>query len=217
MKTGSTFAILLGGALSVDERVRALVAGASAIAADSGIRHADPLGLTPELWVGDFDSTPDGEAEKWPDIPKLAFPAAKNATDGEIAIDEALARGATRLILIGALQGERSDHAALHFLQALALAERGIEVILGSGEEEAVPLIAGNVTLDLPKGSLFSILPYAPLEGLSIAGVRYPLDDASIDFASSRTMSNVADSRVSISLGSGRAIVLMRPHDYSGN
>ncbi|MEO2037374.1 MAG: thiamine diphosphokinase, partial [Martelella sp.] len=52
-----TFTILLGGALAVDDRVLALVAGSRVIAADGGMRHAGALGVRPEVWVGDFDST----------------------------------------------------------------------------------------------------------------------------------------------------------------
>ncbi|MCB1719598.1 MAG: thiamine diphosphokinase, partial [Candidatus Competibacteraceae bacterium] len=50
----SHFVILLGGDLSPTPRLRDQVAGARAIAADSGIRHAEALGLDPELWTGDF-------------------------------------------------------------------------------------------------------------------------------------------------------------------
>ena len=51
-----------------------------------------------------------------------------------------------------------------------------IDVLLTSGEEEAYPLLPGSREIDLPKGSLFSILGLDTLTGLSIAGARYPLD-----------------------------------------
>lgn len=216
MEKISTFAILLGGGLNVDARVATLVDGARAIAADGGITHAAALCLTPELWVGDFDSlTPELDA-LWSSVPRQAYPAAKNFTDGEIAINEALERGARRLVLIGALSGERSDHALVHMLQAVALAERGFEVVLSSGDEEAVPVLAGLTTASLPKGSLFSILALADLVDLSIEGAGYPLDRVQISFGSSRTLSNVATGDVTIQLKSGRGLLIARPHDFSG-
>ncbi|EJZ20925.1 thiamine pyrophosphokinase [Rhizobium sp. Pop5] len=212
----STFTILLGGELSLTERLRRAIGDSRFIAADGGMRHAAALGVTPELWVGDFDSTPADLEGAFPHVQKQPYPAAKAATDGEIAVSEAIARGARRLILAGALGGERSDHALQHLLSAVNLAEDGFDVLLTSGKEEAVPLIAGTIELDLPKGSLFSIPGFSELTGLSIENARYPLVDFHLPFGSSRTISNVAEGKVRFSLGSGRAIVLARPYDLSG-
>ena len=211
----STFTILLGGELSLTERLRHAIAGTRFIAADGGMRHALALGVTPELWVGDFDSTPADLDGAFPHVPKQPYPAAKAATDGEIAVSEAIARGAGRLILAGALGGERSDHALQHLLSAVSLAEEGFDVLLTSGKEEAVPLLAGTIELDLPKGSLFSVPGFSELKGLSIENARYPLKDFHLPFGSSRTISNVAEGKVRFSLTSGRAIVLARPYDLS--
>jgi thiamine pyrophosphokinase len=149
-------------------------------------------------------------------IPRKPYPAAKAATDGEIAVSEAIARGAKRLILVGALSGDRSDHALQHLLYAVSLAETGLDVLLTSGTEEAVPLIAGSITVDLPKNSLFSVPAFSELNGLFIENARYPLSDFHLPFGSSRTISNVAEGPVRFSLESGRAIVLARPYDLSG-
>lgn len=149
------FTILLGGDVTVTDRLRDAVAGSRVIAADGGMRHARPLGLTPELWVGDFDSASKELLDAWPGVTRQPYPAAKAVTDGEIAVSEALARGAGTLLLVGALGGARSDHALQHFLYAVALAERGLDVSLTSGEEEARPLLPGSLDVDLPAGSLF--------------------------------------------------------------
>jgi thiamine pyrophosphokinase len=214
--TKTTFTILLGGALDPTERLKAAVAGSRAIAADGGMRHAGVLGLSPELWVGDFDSSADLAIEDFPGVPRLPYPAQKAATDGEIAVEEALARGAERLVLAGALGGERSDHALMHLLSGVALAKAGVDVMMSSGTEEAFPLLRDALTIDLPKGSLFSILGFSPLAGLSITNARYPLDDFVLPFGSSRTISNVAEGPVSFSLKSGDAVILARPYDLSG-
>ncbi|WP_310296455.1 thiamine diphosphokinase [Rhizobium sp. BE258] len=214
--TQTTFTILLGGELTPTERLRSAIAGSRFIAADGGMRHAAELGVVPELWVGDFDSTAPDLEGAFPGVPKQPYPAAKASTDGEIAVSEAIARGAKRLILAGALAGERSDHALQHLLYAVSLAEQGIDLLLTSGLEEAVPLLSGSIELDLPKNSLFSVPGFSELRGLFIENARYPLSDFHLPFGSSRTISNVAEGKVRFTLGSGRAIVLARPYDLSG-
>ncbi|MBB3384450.1 MULTISPECIES: thiamine diphosphokinase [unclassified Rhizobium] len=216
MSQSTTFTILLGGELRLTERLRAAVSGSRFIAADGGMRHALAIGVEPELWVGDFDSTPADLQGAFPNVPRQPYPAAKAATDGEIAVSEAIDRGATRLILAGAMGGERSDHAIQHLFYGIQLAEKGFDVLLTSGDEEAVPLPSGDLTLALPAGSLFSVLGFSDLTGLFIDNARYPLRDFHLPFGASRTISNVAEGDVRFSLGSGRAIVLARPYDLSG-
>jgi thiamine pyrophosphokinase len=215
--TSTSFTLLLGGSLSITDRLLALTGGSRVIAADSGMRHAADLGMTPELWVGDFDSSDTALIERFPTVERRTYPAAKAVTDGEIAVAEAIARGATRLILVGALAGERSDHALQHYLNALGLVEDGYEVVLTSGEEEAYPFSEeSELALELPAGALFSVLGFTALEGLTIRNARYPLKDFQLPFGSSRTISNVAEGPISVSLSRGRAILLARPYDLSG-
>ncbi|MCO5733488.1 thiamine diphosphokinase [Rhizobium sp. SSA_523] len=215
--TSSSFTILLGGNLVLTDRLRALTKGTRSIAADSGMRHAAALHLLPELWVGDFDSSDAALSARYPNVERRTYPATKAATDGEIAVAEAIAKDASRLVLAGALGGERSDHALQHYLNALGLVEDGFEAVLTSGEEEAYPFVADSqLELELPKGALFSVLGFTALEGLTIRNARYPLNDFSLTFGSSRTLSNIAEGPISVSLKRGRAILLARPYDHSG-
>lgn len=215
-QTGQTFVILLGGTLEATPRLRADMIGARFVAADGGMRHAAALGVTPEIWVGDFDSTPPALIDAWAEVERQPHPAAKNETDGAIAVAAAAERGARRIVLAGALGGERSDHALMHLLHAISLEEAGFEVKLTSGEEEAWPLLPGAREIDLPRGSLFSVLGLSTLAGLTLGNVRYPLRDFALPFGSSRTISNVAEGRISLSLASGRGILIARPYDLSG-
>jgi thiamine pyrophosphokinase len=210
------FVVLLGGALTATPRLAADIAGARFIAADGGMRHAASLGVTPDVWVGDFDSTPPALLAAWPDVERQPYPTAKNETDGAIAVSAAAERGAKSIVLAGALGGERSDHALMHLLHAVSLAEEGFAIKLTSGEEEAWPLLPGTREIDLPKDSLFSVLGLSPLSGLFLGTVRYPLTDFSLPFGSSRTISNVAEGPIRLSLASGRAVLIARPYDLSG-
>ena len=216
MTSETTFLILLGGNLEKTARLRTQIDGARVIAADGGMFHAQDLSLAPELWVGDFDSSPTDLQNQWSQTPRKPFPAAKNLTDGEIAVEEALGLGAKRIILAGALGGERSDHAFFHLTLACALQVRGIDTLLTSGFEEGWPLGPVPQIIDLPPASMFSILNFGPVSGLTIKGARYPLTDFDLAFGSSRTISNVAEGPVTVAVDQGTAILVARPFDLSG-
>jgi thiamine pyrophosphokinase len=203
----SLFAILLGGELTVTERLMRQISGARVISADSGMRHASALGVTPELWVGDFDSSDAALLKEYAHVPRRTFPADKALTDGDLAIDEALKSGATRLVLAGALGGRRSDHAAHHLMKMLALAHKGVEVFLTSGDEEAWPLLPGKHVFDFVPGTVFSIVPLDPLKGLTVNQVKWELAGQDVPFGASLTLSNVALSAPIIELRLGKAIV----------
>ncbi|BCH30450.1 thiamine pyrophosphokinase [Mesorhizobium sp. L-8-10] len=207
----SIFTILLGGDLIRTPRLDAQTAGARVIAADSGIRHADTLDLAPELWVGDFDSVSLAMAASYPEVPRKVFPSGKDKTDGELAIDAALSRGATSLVIAGAFGGPRADHAQLHLALAIRLAEAGVPVLLTSGAQEGVPLLPGRSAFDYEPGTLFSVLGFSDLSGLTLRGARWPLKAVEVPFGSSLTVSNEVTGELSVELGSGRALLLAHP------
>lgn len=209
------FTILLGGELFRTPRLDRQVADSRVIAADAGIRHAATLGLMPELWLGDFDSVPTDLDPRFADLPRETFPAEKDRTDGELAIDAALRLGATSLVLVGAFGGPRADHAFLHLALALRLAEAGTEVLLTSGRQEALPLLPGSASFDYEDGMPFSVLAFSELTGLSEEGSKWLLNSVDVPFGSSLTMSNEVRGNLRISLGSGRALLLAHPFPAS--
>src|SRR5262245_34957450 len=158
----TTFTVLLAGDITPTARLAAQIAGTRVIAADSGMRHAAALGLAPELWLGDFDSASEPLLAAHDDVPRLVFPAAKSMTDGELAIEEALRRGATGLVLVGGFGG-RTDHAMAHVQLAIRLAQNGIATLITSGNEEGYPLLTRTRTIYLPPGSSLPVVPLAAL------------------------------------------------------
>ena len=204
------FAILLGGDLTVTPRLRKQLDGARIIAADRGMIHAAVLGLTPELWVGDFDSAGSELKLQYRDIPRHIHPAEKAATDGGLAVAVALERGATELVLAGGFGGQ-SDHTVGHFGQVLHLARSGFYSFITGGDEEAYPVIAGPIEIDLPEQSRLSIVPFTDLVGLDIEGVKWPLVKRDVPLGSTLTLSNVALGPVRIAVQSGHAIAIAYP------
>jgi thiamine pyrophosphokinase len=207
----SRFTILLGGDLTVTPRLKRQIVGTRIIVADSGLIHAPALAGMPERWVGDFDSSEPGWLDAYQGIERITFDADKDRTDGELAIEEALSRGATSLLLVGAFGGPRPDHAFLHLSMALSLMDRGVKALLTSGNQECVPLPHEPSGFDYPAGTMFSILAFSELRGLTVEGAKWPLDRVVVPFGSSLTLSNVVTGRLSVSLGEGRALLLAHP------
>lgn len=210
----SRFAVLLGGDLVATPRLARQLDGARVIAADSGMRHASALGLTPELWTGDFDSVDDGMRRAHAHVPVEIFSPDKDMTDGEIAVEAALARGARELVLVGAFGGGRADHAFQHLAAALRLAEAGVPSLLTSGSQEGTPLLPGETGFDYDAGTLFSILAFSDLAGLTLGGAKWPLADHAVSFGSSLTLSNEVAGGLTVRLGSGRAMLIAHPASY---
>ena len=204
------FAILLGGDLTVTARLRAQLRGARVIAADSGMMHAAALRVVPELWVGDFDSAGSELTMQYRDVPRETFPADKDMTDGAIAVEEAIRRGAGEIVLLGGLGGQ-TDHTAGLLGQSIAIARQGVACLLSSGVEEAWPLVPGRLHVDLPPETRLSIIPFGDLSGLGLSGVKWPLENRDVPVGSTLTLSNVALGPVEITLGQGYGIVIAYP------
>ncbi len=210
MAVMSVYSILLGGDLTPTPRLRQQVAGSRVIAADSGIGHSDGLAVRPELWVGDFDSASAALQSQYSDIPRLEFPVDKDAADGDLAISEALRRGATSLILVGGFGG-RIDHSLAHVAMLLALARREISCMISSGHEEAHPLMFDLSIIDLEIGTRLSVVPMSDLKGLTLTGVKWPLQNKNVPFGSTLTLSNEVTGSVVIQCNAGSGLVVVYP------
>lgn len=204
------FSILLGGSMVPTGRLIEQVRGTRTIAADGGIVHAAALGLAPELWIGDFDSTGPDLLARHVGLPRIELSPDKDMTDGAHAIAEARARGAREAVLVGALGGQ-ADHLLGHFTLALRHAAHGLRLLLTSGTEEAYPLVPGIAEIALEPGSRISIVAMTDLDGLTLSGVRWPLREADVEMGSTLTLSNVATGPVRIELKRGRGIVIAYP------
>lgn len=207
-----TFAVLLDGAVSPSPRLLRQLAGCRAVAADGGMRHAAALDLQPELWLGDFDSAESALQEKLRNIPHMCFPREKDKTDGELAIDAALDKGAEKLILCGAFGGDRFDHSLLHINFAIHLAQKNIPCLLTDGITEGYPLVKGAYCFDFPPNTLFSIINYTDITSLSVRGAKWNLENHTLKFGDSIALSNISRAKIHISLQSGYGILLAQPN-----
>ncbi|MBO6053279.1 MAG: thiamine diphosphokinase [Clostridia bacterium] len=170
--------ILTGGYCHIDAvRDRLPPHPGIVIAADSGLKTAEALGLRPDIVMGDFDSYTDPLPEG---IEVIRIPAEKDVTDTVLAADYAQARGFTDLLIVGGTGG-RLDHELSNLLLLAALRERGLCAVLTDGDN-TVRVLRDERAAIPDEGGYFSLI--APGEcRATIRGAKYPLERAKLDRA----------------------------------
>jgi thiamine pyrophosphokinase len=186
------------------------------IAADGGARKAAAIGLLPRIVIGDGDSISEEDIAglRGQGVQVLLFPAEKDESDTELAVREAVAAGARRIIIVGAFGGQRLDH-ALANLALLALPElEGRDVALTDGIT-TIRLFGradgpGELHVKGAPGDVVSLFPLdATVEGIVTAGLRYPLHDEPLRLGPSRGLSNeLVETEAHITTRRGRLVVV---------
>ena len=133
----------------------------------------------------------------------------KDSLDLELALDEAVAKGATELLIVGVLGG-RLDQT----LAALFIASRyqdSYRVTLHSGHTAAYPLRTGDVlTLNVQAGLTFSVLSLSPVSRLSLVGASYPLTQTDLSFGVGLGVSNETTAApLTVTLHGGSALLIL--------
>ena len=165
---------------------------ATVIAADGGLDRALALGVEVDVVVGDLDSvTADALAAAGNVGARIVrHPVAKDATDLELALDEAVLLGARRVLVVASADG-RLDHllASLLLLGSERYAELELDALVG---EALVHVVHGQRTLPGAAGEIVTLLaPAGPATGVTTTGLEYPLAGETLQPGSTRGVSNV--------------------------
>lgn len=158
------------------------------IAADGGYSHCLAHGLTPELFIGDFDSAD----EKCVDFSgeTIRLPREKDLTDSEASVKEALKRGYKSFAFYGCLGG-RLDHTLANISLLKGLSQGGFPAVMYGSDCNITAVTDG--TASLPSGekgtvSVFSLSEQS--EGVYIRGLKYPLENTLLKSTVSLGVSN---------------------------
>lgn len=204
--------IIANGEIRDIQKVKAMLPQVDyVICADGGVRHARDLGVVPDLIVGDFDSLPDEVLREYSmaGIPIKRYPADKDKTDMQIAVDTAVDMGASQVFLLGAF-GSRWDHSYANMLMLYRLATRGIKAqILDS--HNVVMVSSGKVEIEGEVGQTLSLLPLSgDVRILRTDGLKYPIVDGILPLDFPYGVSNVlVKPRAEVHVGSGWVMVVV--------
>lgn len=192
---------------------------ACVIGVDSGVAHAVALGLHVDLAIGDFDSLDPGvlaDVEAGGTLVER-HPVAKDATDLELGLEAAGARGATRVVVLGG-HGGRLDHLLANalLLAAPRFADLAVEARMGPAVV-AVARPATPATVSGAPGATVSLLPVGGVaRGVTTTGLAYPLDAEDLAPGTTRGVSNeLTGTCATVSLVQGTLLVV-RPGPVVG-
>ena len=183
----------------------AILPGEILIAANGGANHCLKYSLHPDYVIGDLDSLSEQDLASLRTTGShiKSYPARKDFTDLELAIQFSEQLGANELTIYAAL-GARWDQSIGNLLLPLAYPEIRIQLVDGSQE---IHFIHENSLLSLEglPGDMISLIPLnGDVTGITTRGLEYPLEDAILRFGNTRGISNVMlDQHASIAIKQG--------------
>ena len=147
----------------------------------------------PSLLLGDLDSVSPETVARYTGmgIPLERHPAAKDATDLELALARALQGGADHLVLACVLGG-RLDMTLANVLLLARPEFQGVRVEVWEPRQTAWLMRPPGGEASGEPGDTLSLIPLdGRSEGVATEGLAYPLRDEDLAFGQTRGLSNV--------------------------
>ncbi len=183
------------------------------IAADGGALKAEALGYPPRVVVGDADSLAPTDVERFraAGAEVITRPTDKDESDTELALNEALDRGATRVLIVGGFGGRRLEHTLANVLLLASERLKGRDICLADGAS-TLRVMHNNETLEI-NGSPRDYVSLLPLtwhvSGVTTVGLRYALSGEMLEQGPARGLSNeLTNAAATIQIDQGRLAVV---------
>lgn len=178
------------------------------ICADGGYVAAERFGLKPDILIGDYDSAEE------PEHVDVLLPRVKDVTDSEAAVDLAVSRGFSDILVIGGFGG-RLDHTMGNIGVLAKYCGRGVKVAFADGQNYAFMLSPGSWHISPERLGIrhkyMGLITYGgSVLGLTVRGARYELTKAELGIATTLGVSNeITGGSASVSFEKGMLLVAL--------
>ncbi|WP_366924684.1 thiamine diphosphokinase [Metallumcola ferriviriculae] len=166
--------------------------------------------IQPHVLLGDLDSINLAARRSMEQmgVPIQQHPVEKDQTDTELALHYCTKKGFSKVLLFGAL-GSRLDHSLANVLLCLAAQKLGLQLTIFTDTGWA-RLVGTHLSIQGEPGDLLSLLPLSEcVSGVTLDGMKYPLDNASIHLGTTRGISNeLSGNCASVSVTSGDLLAI---------
>lgn len=175
------------------------------LCADSGLRLAQSLGITPHMVLGDFDSL-----DSFPEhLPHITAPVEKDDTDTMLAVRYALEHQYRDIRIFGAFGG-RLDHTFANIQTLRFLSSHGAAGVLVGTNDYAYLHTGGTLSFGKLDGFSFSVFALTDsAEDITLTGTKYPLRHAPLHADFPLGVSNqITGESAEVSCGSGLLLII---------
>ena len=193
--------ISLSGKCSTNYNLK-IIEFSDIVGVDGGAQHLIDRSITPSIVLGDLDSIEPVLLKKIKsmNIDFISYESDKDKTDFELSLDNIEIPSEKNIFLIGGEEGE-VDH--LFSIFSVLANFKYVENLRWLYQEKTI-LFRKNITVEIKKGSKFSIIPITNLKSLTILGAEWGLNQEDIDAGSSKTLRNLSKSEtISINCEAG--------------
>jgi len=182
------------------------------IGADGGARHIMALGLMPHFVIGDLDSLTEDDMYELgsADVRVDQYPANKDETDLELAIQYALQLDFSSIVVVAALGG-RMDQTLGNISLLTDLVMSNVDIRFDDGVEELFfcrnqAQVKGNI------GDIISLVPWnGDVSGVRTTGLKWPLRGETLFSYKTRGISNeMMNDTATIQIKSGLLLIVHR-------
>lgn len=180
------------------------------IGADKGSEYLYDYGIIPNIILGDFDSINKEKLKTIEDknVEVIKFPPEKDYTDTEIAIMEAMKRGADTIYLFGGI-GTRADHTLGNIGLLLTTKKKGAALII-IDDHNRMYLGHNDMILNGSYGETISFHALSDVvKGFEIKGAKYNLDSYDMHLLDPRAVCNeFLETPINIKYKSGELLII---------
>ncbi len=170
------------------------------VCADGAFSWAKEKGICPNVLLGDFDSLKSADGF---DGEILRFPAEKDETDAQLALDFLIEKGVKEILVLGA-SGKREDHFFGNLQLLLRAKKKGVFVTLLS-DFTLITLHDAPFSKNVRVGTTLSLLPFfSDVHIIRTQGLKYEVQNRTLVADETLGISNVATKEnVEVEIGSG--------------